>query len=72
MYIIVNLGMSKSFVPNPDPAIFSTFPVTMFVDYIRVYQPKGSKNIGCDPPGFPTTDYINKYVRSSGVRDAEG
>lgn len=38
------------------------FPVTMFVDYIRVYQPKGSKNIGCDPQDFPTTKYIEKCV----------
>jgi hypothetical protein len=51
--------MSAGFA-NIDPGL--PFPVTMYVDYIRVYQPKGKKNIGCDPPGFPTTAYINKYV----------
>jgi beta-glucan synthesis-associated protein KRE6 len=39
-----------------------TFPTTMRVDYIRVYQPKGSVNIGCDPEDFPTEAYINQYV----------
>lgn len=39
------------------------YPVTMRVDYIRVYQPKNAKNIGCDPPDFPTAAYINKYVQ---------
>lgn len=34
----------------------------MLVDYIRVYQPKGSKNVGCDPPDFPTAGYINELV----------
>lgn len=38
------------------------FPVEMHVDWIRVYQPKGQKNIGCDPPAFPTQNYINTYV----------
>ena len=38
------------------------FPVEMHIDWIRVYQPKGQKNIGCDPPAFPTQDYINTYV----------
>lgn len=36
----------------------------MSVDYIRVYQPKGAHNIGCDPPDFPTAAYINTYAIS--------
>ena len=39
-----------------------TFPTTMHVDYVRVYQPVGSVNIGCDPEDFPTEAYINQYV----------
>ena len=31
----------------------------MMIDYIRVYQPSNAKNIGCDPPEFPTAAYIN-------------
>ena len=38
------------------------FPVEMHIDWIRVYQPEGHKNIGCDPPAFPTQSYINTYV----------
>jgi beta-glucan synthesis-associated protein KRE6 len=36
------------------------FPTTMKVDYIRVYQPQGNTNIGCDPSDFPTAAYINQ------------
>jgi hypothetical protein len=28
--------------------------------YLQVYQREGSENVGCDPPGMPTSDYINK------------
>ena len=38
-----------------------TFPATMKVDYIRVYQPSGSINIGCDPEDYPTAAYIEQY-----------
>lgn len=58
MYIMANLGFSKNFaLISPD----LTFPATMLIDYIRVYQPPGAKNIGCDPPDAPTLDYINTY-----------
>jgi len=35
------------------------FPATMSIDYIRIYQPKDAVNIGCDPPNFPTAQYID-------------
>jgi beta-glucan synthesis-associated protein KRE6 len=38
------------------------FPVTMRIDYIRVYQRKDQLNIGCDPEAFPTMSYINQSV----------
>ena len=38
------------------------FPVHLRIDYIRVYQPRGQKNIGCNPEDFPTEDYINECV----------
>lgn len=59
-YIILNLGMSQNF--GFVDLTHLTFPTTMRVDYIRVYQPKGSVNIGCDPKDFPTEAYINQYV----------
>ena len=34
----------------------------MLIDYIRVYQHPARINIGCDPPGYPTNNYINAYV----------
>ncbi|KAJ8487014.1 hypothetical protein ONZ45_g14470 [Pleurotus djamor] len=59
MYIIANLGFSLNFGPIDFERI--TFPTSMSVDYIRVYQPVGKKNIGCDPVDFPTAAYINAY-----------
>jgi hypothetical protein len=41
-----------------------TFPSEMLVDYVRVYQRAGHTNIGCDPPDYPTTDYINKHYEA--------
>jgi hypothetical protein len=60
-YIIANLGFS----PNFGYIDFDNLqlPATMSIDYIRVYQPKGAVNIGCDPADFPTTKYIETYVR---------
>jgi len=57
----MNLGMSSNFaVISP----LLQFPVTMYVDYIRVYQPKGQNNVGCDPKDFPTAKYINTYMEA--------
>ena len=40
-----------------------TFPVSMYIEYVRVYQRAGVKNgIGCSPPSHPTADYITAYV----------
>lgn len=62
MYIIMNLGMSNSFVyVNFDEL---TFPAHMRVDYVRVYQPENAINIGCDPPDFPTAAYIEKHYEA--------
>ncbi|KAK7062620.1 hypothetical protein VNI00_000108 [Paramarasmius palmivorus] len=58
MYLIMNLGMSHGF-GDVDLANLK-FPTSMLVDYIRVYQPPDAINIGCDPKGFPTTDYIQR------------
>ena len=58
--MILNLGMSKNFgFVDLDHL---TFPATMRIDYVRIYQPKGSVNIGCDPEDYPTEAYINQYV----------
>ena len=38
------------------------FPAELKIDYVRVYQKKGSTNVGCDPKNYPTADYINNHL----------
>ncbi|KAF9269599.1 concanavalin A-like lectin/glucanase [Marasmius fiardii PR-910] len=59
MYLLINLGISENF-GDIDFAHLQ-FPVSMLVDYIRVYQDPKAMNVGCDPEDFPTADYIMKY-----------
>ncbi len=40
------------------------FPAIMQVDYVRVYQRTGQTNVGCDPPDYPTADYISKHMEA--------
>lgn len=61
-YLIMNLGISKNFgFVDFDNLVF---PVDMRIDWIRVYQPKGQTNVGCDPPDYPTQEYINAYIEA--------
>ena len=60
--MIINLGISESFGSVDFDLL--TYPAIMRVDYVRVYQPSGAKNIGCDPPEFPTASYINTYMEA--------
>ena len=54
----MNLGISQNFGFVDFEHL--TFPATMRVDWIRVYQPKDAINIGCDPEAFPTAAYIEE------------
>ncbi|CAE6436167.1 unnamed protein product [Rhizoctonia solani] len=60
MSIVLNLAISESFqkvdVPN------MVFPSEFKVDYVRVYQRKGEKNVGCDPKDYPTSQYIKDHL----------
>ena len=38
-------------------------PMAMDVEYVRVYQPEGDIDVGCDPPGFPTAEWIDDHER---------
>ena len=58
----MNLGMSYNF--GPIDLTHIPFPVHLRVDYIRVYQPSNARNVGCDPPDFPTADYINRHIEA--------
>ncbi|KAF8686382.1 Glycoside hydrolase family 16 protein [Rhizoctonia solani] len=62
MYMIFNLGISPNFGAIDWDHL--QFPTWMLVDWVRVYQPKGSRNVGCDPEGFPTAEYINTYIEA--------
>ncbi|KAH8829108.1 beta-glucan synthesis-associated protein [Flagelloscypha sp. PMI_526] len=62
MYLIMNLGQSKNFGFVDEENL--PYPVTMRVDYIRVYQPEDEVNVGCDPKDFPTAAYINKFAEA--------
>lgn len=58
----MNLGISESFGFVDFENL--PFPTSMRIDYVRVYQRPDSKNVGCDPPDFPTSAYINQSVFS--------
>lgn len=60
MYMILNLGISPNFGFIDFEHL--TFPTTMSVDYVRVYQNPDNINIGCEPDGFPTQAYIEKFI----------
>ncbi|EJD45587.1 glycoside hydrolase family 16 protein [Auricularia subglabra TFB-10046 SS5] len=64
MAIMLNLAVSTSFQPVDLPQM--TFPAEFLIDYVRVYQRKGSPEsaIGCDPPDYPTLDYINRHINA--------
>jgi len=59
MSIVLNLGMSPNW--QTIDLTTMTFPSEMLVDYVRVYQRDGYMNVGCDPPEYPTADYINRH-----------
>ncbi|CAN3373420.1 hypothetical protein DIURU_000351 [Diutina rugosa] len=59
MSIIMNMGISNNWAYIDWNAL--KFPVTFRIDSVRVYQPKDQINVGCDPPGYPTQEYINKH-----------
>ncbi|GLB41258.1 putative glycoside hydrolase family 16 protein [Lyophyllum shimeji] len=59
MSIIFNLGMSQSWQKVELPTLI--FPAEFLIDYVRVYQRRGSRNFGCNPKDYPTRDYINAH-----------
>ncbi|KAJ3806183.1 beta-glucan synthesis-associated [Lentinula aff. lateritia] len=62
MYLLVNLGISTNFGDVDFDHL--TFPTSMAIDWIRVYQPKDANNIGCDPKDFPTAAYVLFYIEA--------
>ncbi|TIA71747.1 hypothetical protein E3P91_02375 [Wallemia ichthyophaga] len=62
MSIIMNFGMADGFAEVEMDKL--QFPATMSIDYVRIYQPEDNINIGCNPPDYPTTDYINDHLEA--------
>ncbi|KAF4635051.1 hypothetical protein G7Y89_g3045 [Cudoniella acicularis] len=59
MSMILNLGYSSAWT-GIDAADLR-FPTIMHIDYVRIYQKAGETSITCDPPGYPTTEYIKDH-----------
>jgi beta-glucan synthesis-associated protein KRE6 len=59
MYMVMNLGISNSWSEIWLGQL--KFPTVMHVDYVRIYQKQGQTIVGCDPPGYPTTEYIAQH-----------
>ena len=58
MYILLNIAIMN--YPGTEWAPWSpelTYPSSMFVDWVRVYQK--DRNVGCSPPEYPTAEYIS-------------
>jgi beta-glucanase (GH16 family) len=61
--IVVNFGMSNSFAGVNLDGILKLLPATMRIDYIRIYQDPDADFMTCDPPDYPTTDYIKAHPK---------
>jgi beta-glucanase (GH16 family) len=61
MAMVINFGMSNGFSALNLTGLEPLMPATMRVDYLRIYQDEGSEMVTCDPPGYPTTDYIKEH-----------
>lgn len=61
MAVVMNFGMSNSFAQIFLPNIAELLPATMRFDYIRIYQDPDNEIVTCDPPGYPTTNYIKSH-----------
>lgn len=62
MSIVMNLGVSNNWAYIDWPSL--VFPATFRIDYVRVYQPSDAINVGCDPEGYPTYDYIQDHLNA--------
>lgn len=62
MSIVLNVGISPAWTG----IIFEelVFPATMYVDYVRWYQPADETSVTCDPPGYETTEYIRNHPKA--------
>ena len=62
MSIVLNLGISPAWTGINFGEL--VFPTTMYVDYVRWYQPSDKTMVTCDPPGYETTEYIKNHPKA--------
>lgn len=58
--MVMNLGMAESFA-GINGSIADYMPGVMRFDYVRIYQDPDNISLTCDPPGYETTEYIEKH-----------
>lgn len=63
MSLIMNFGMSYSFAEVFLANLAQLMPATMRFDYVRIYQDPTDVSVTCDPPGYPTTQYIANHPK---------
>ena len=68
MAIVANFGLSNSFANLNMTGLATLMPATMRFDYIRIYQ-DDTGYIGCDPPDYPTTEYIAAHPDAYSNKD---
>ncbi|CUS09547.1 unnamed protein product [Tuber aestivum] len=66
MAVIFNVGMGSWSAHNDIPEINKLLPAKMRVDWIRIWQDEDCEDcsITCDPPGYPTTGYIEDHLEA--------
>ena len=66
MAMIMNFGMANGFSAINLTGIAPLLPATMRFDYVRIYQhpDSDSSSMSCDPPDYPTLDYIRKHANA--------
>ena len=64
MALVVNFGMSNGFSAINFPEITALLPATMRIDYVRIYQDPNNEMMTCDPPNYPTTQYIREHPQA--------
>lgn len=59
MSMVLNLGISGAWGAMDIAHLL--FPTVMHIDYVRIYQKPEDTSITCDPPGYPTTEFIANH-----------
>ncbi|KAI4215767.1 MAG: hypothetical protein LQ351_001754 [Letrouitia transgressa] len=64
MAMVMNFGMAAGFSALNLTGLIPLMPATMRFDYVRIYQDPDSESVTCDPPGYPTTEYIANHPKA--------